>query len=89
MRWQPGDRTGGRRRGRSSSWNLGTGRGRGGGRGEEAEGARGADGAEELLADAGEVHAAALDQKQGQEDEGPGRRLEELAAAAATEEGGG
>lgn len=69
--------------------NLGAGRGRGGGRGEEAEGARGADGPEQLLADAGEIHAAALDQEQGQEDEGTGRRLEELAAAAAEEGGGG
>lgn len=53
---------------------------------EEAEGASGADGAEEPLADAGEVHAAALDQEQGQEDERRGPRPEELAAG---EEDGG
>lgn len=44
---------------------LRAGRGRGGGRWEEAEGAGGAHRTEELLADAGEVHAAALDQEQG------------------------
>lgn len=62
---------------------LGAGGGRRWGGREEAEGARGADGAEELLADAGEVHAAALDQEQGQEDERPRRGPEQLAAAAA------
>lgn len=61
---------------------LGAGRGRGGDRGHEAEGSSGADGAEELLADAGEVHAAALDQEQGQEDERVGPGLEQLLTAA-------
>lgn len=60
---------------------LRAGRGRGGDRWDEAEGASGADGAEELLADAGEVHAAALDQEQGQEDERAGPGLEQLLAA--------
>lgn len=50
---------------------VGAGEGRG-------EGARGL---EQPLAVAGEVHAAALDEEQGQEDEQRGPRLEELAAA--------
>lgn len=54
---------------------------RGGCRREEAERSRGADGAEELLADAGEVHAAALDQEEGQEDERARPGLEQLLAA--------
>lgn len=64
---------------------IGARRGRGGDRGDEAKGASRADGAEELLADAGEVHAAALDQEQGQEDERAGPGLEQLVAAAAEE----
>ncbi|VAI24735.1 unnamed protein product [Triticum turgidum subsp. durum] len=44
--------------------------GRGWGRGEEGEGARAADGAEEILVDAGEVHAAAPDQEQGRKTSG-------------------
>lgn len=67
---------------------LRAGRGRGGRRWEEAKGAGRADRAEEFLADAGEVHAAALDQEQGQEDERAGAGLEQvLAAADAAEEG--